>query len=82
MYYTRICISSCIYTYGWAKSNVFRITACETDYIGRVRREMSFHYDLDGPAHLDPLSTGTGIYLWNDGNIEHKGIEQMKNLGN
>ena len=28
----------------------------------RVRREMSFHYDLDGPAHLDPTYTGTGIY--------------------
>ena len=29
-------------------------------------REMSFtawvHYDLDGPAHLDPTYTGTGIY--------------------
>eukprot|EP01048_Picozoa_sp_COSAG05_P036599 COSAG05_NODE_16580_length_342_cov_24.415638_1_plen_66_part_10 len=24
---------------------------------------MSFHYGLDGPAHLDPLYTGTGIYF-------------------
>ena len=24
---------------------------------------MSFHYDLDGPAHLDPLYTGTGTYF-------------------
>eukprot|EP01048_Picozoa_sp_COSAG05_P010964 COSAG05_NODE_1000_length_6247_cov_23.555628_9_plen_49_part_00 len=38
------------------------LVTCSTDYIGRVRRGMSFHYDLDGPAHLDPLSTGTGIF--------------------
>ena len=38
---------------------------CATDYIGRVTERNEFHwvhYDLDGPAHLDPTYTGTGIY--------------------
>ena len=43
----------------------FTHVTCATDYIGRVTERNEFHwvhYDLDGPAHLDPTYTGTGIY--------------------
>ena len=43
----------------------FPHVTCATDYIGRVTERNEFHwvhYDLDGPAHLDPIYTGTGIY--------------------
>ena len=47
-----------------ARENFPHVT-CATDYIGRVTERNEFHwvhYDLDGPAHLDPTYTGTGIY--------------------
>ena len=40
-----------------------RLLPVTTDYIGRVTERNEFHwvhYDLDGPAHLDPTYTGTG----------------------
>ena len=48
-------LAGCAYTH----------VTCATDYIGRVTERNEFHwvhYDLDGPAHLDPTYTGTGIY--------------------
>jgi len=55
---------------GWQRSGShhcqpFTHVTCATDYIGRVTERNEFHwvhYDLDGPAHLDPTYTGTGIY--------------------
>ena len=49
----------------WLHLRTLPHVTCATDYIGRVTERNEFHwvhYDLDGPAHLDPTYTGTGIY--------------------
>ena len=65
MYYTGICISSCIYTYGWAKSNVLCNPACDAHCRPPPRAAMKVHglvasLAVLSLAQLAPAAGGDG----------------------